>query len=129
MAESRTGLNSHLCHQSDFGPPKRVGPFFAPAPPQPDFGHDRRFPIVTLKGHTHEIFAAAFLPDGSRLASAGRDRTIHLWDLATGDELIRLPGHNNYVFSLAFSPDGNTLVSGSGDYTVRVWDSVPRTER
>jgi WD40 repeat protein/tRNA A-37 threonylcarbamoyl transferase component Bud32 len=86
-------------------------------------------PIVTLKGHTHEIFAAAFLPDGSRLASAGRDRTIHLWDLATGEELIRVPGHNNYVFSLAFSPDGNTLVSGSGDYTVRVWDSVPRTER
>ena len=64
-----------------------------------------------------------FHPDGKRLASAGRDRSIWLWDLASGQEVARLEGHANYVFSLAFSPDGSSLASGSGDGTVRVWDT------
>ena len=75
------------------------------------------------------MFAAVFHPDGKRLASAGRDRAIWLWDLATGQEVARLEGHTNYVFSLAFSPDGNSLVSGSGDGTVRIWDTEPPARR
>jgi WD40 repeat protein len=34
-----------------------------------------------LRGHTEEVFAVPFHPDGTRLASAGRDRSIWLWDL------------------------------------------------
>src|SRR5438876_913546 len=68
-----------------------------------------------LHGHTDEVFAAAFHPDGTRLATAGRDRAIWLWDLTKDEEVARLPGHTSYVWSLAFSPDGKTLVSGSGD--------------
>ena len=79
--------------------------------------------VAVLTGHTDEVFSAVFHPDGKRLASAGRDRAIWLWDLATGQEVARLEGHTNYVFSLAFSPDGRSLVSGSGDGTVRIWDT------
>jgi WD40 repeat protein len=82
-----------------------------------------------LRGHTDEVFAAAFHPDGRRLATAGRDRAIWLWDLARGEEVARLPGHTSYVWSLAFSPDGATLASGSGDFTVRLWDTVPLKTR
>jgi WD40 repeat protein len=85
-----------------------------------------------LSGHTDEVFAAAFHPDPGapgRLATAGRDRAIWLWDLTRGEEVARLPGHTSYVWSLAFSPDGTTLVSGSGDSTVRLWDTAPLTER
>ena len=82
-----------------------------------------------LDGHTDEVYAAVFHPDGKRLASAGRDRAIWLWDLATGQEVARLEGHTNYVFSLAFSPDGTSLVSGSGDGTVRIWDTEPPARR
>ena len=71
-----------------------------------------------------QVFAAVFHPDGKRLASAGRDRAIWLWDLATGQDVARLEGHTNYVFSLAFSPDGKSLASGSGDGTVRIWDTA-----
>jgi hypothetical protein len=78
-----------------------------------------------LRGHTDDVFAAAFHPDGTRLATAGRDRAIWLWDLARGEAVARLPGHTNYVWSLAFSPDGKTLASGSGDFTVRLWDTAP----
>jgi WD40 repeat protein len=82
-----------------------------------------------LRGHTDSAFAAAFHPDGIRLATAGRDRAIVLWDLARGEEVARLQGHAGYVWSLAFSPDGKTLVSGSGDFTVRLWDTAPLKAR
>jgi hypothetical protein len=75
------------------------------------------------------VYAAVFHPAGARVASAGRDRAIWLWDLATGQEVARLEGHANYVWSLAFSPDGTSLVSGSGDSTVRLWDTEPLARR
>src|SRR5262249_17965271 len=80
---------------------------------------------LTLRGHADEVFAAVFHPDGSRIASGGRDRLVRLWDAATGEELVRLPGHSNYVYALAFSPAGRTLVSRPGDSTLRLWDTEP----
>ena len=77
-----------------------------------------------LRGHTGEVFAVAFHPNGTRLASGGRDRAVWLWDLARGKEVARLQGHTSFVWSLAFSPDGATLASGSGDATVRLWDTA-----
>jgi hypothetical protein len=82
-----------------------------------------------LRGHTGEVFAVAFHPDGTRLATAGRDGAVWLWDLARGDEVVRLPGHKSYVWSLAFNRDGTTLASGSGDATVRLWDTAPMKTR
>src|SRR5262249_56851577 len=82
-----------------------------------------------LRAHTDSVFAAAFHPDGTRLATAGRDRAIWLWDLARGEDVARLQGHASYVWSLAFSPDRATLVSGSGDSTLRLWDTAPLNNR
>src|SRR5262249_7107976 len=82
-----------------------------------------------LHGHTDEVFAVAFHPDGKRLATGGHDRAVWLWDLARGEEVARLPGHTSFVWSLAFSPDGKTLASGSGDATVRLWDTTPLKKR
>jgi WD40 repeat protein/tRNA A-37 threonylcarbamoyl transferase component Bud32 len=82
-----------------------------------------------LRGHTDEVFAVAFHPDGTRLATAGRDGAVWLWDLARDKLVANLPGHNSYIWSLAFSPDGATLASGSGDYTVRLWDTAPLKAR
>jgi hypothetical protein len=71
------------------------------------------------------VFTAVFHPDGTRIASGGRDRAVWLWDPASDQEVARLPGHTSYIWSLAFSRDGHTLVSGSGDSTVRLWDTEP----
>lgn len=75
--------------------------------------------------HSHEINAVAFSPDGSLLATGGRDRTVRVWDLANGHELLAYRGHPDTVRTLAFSPDGKLLASAGGEKDVRLWE--PRT--
>jgi WD40 repeat protein len=83
--------------------------------------------------HTNRIGAIAFSPDGKLLASAGseeggRDHTVRLWAVATGEERRRLEGHQSGVDCLAFAPDGNLLASGGRDRTLRLWDVVTGRE-
>jgi WD40 repeat protein len=71
-----------------------------------------------------------FSPDGTLLASASADRTVKLWDVATGTERRTLQGHGDRVRSVAFSPDGRQLASGSDDKVVKLWDvATGREER
>jgi hypothetical protein len=66
--------------------------------------------------------SVAFSPDARRLASAGEDKTVMLWDVETREKVHTLPGHTSQVTSVVFSPDGTRLASGSWDDTVRIWD-------
>jgi LPXTG-site transpeptidase (sortase) family protein len=79
--------------------------------------------LASLQVFTGPLDAVAFSPDGSILASGGRDNTIRFWNAATGELLRLTEGHVDWVSSVAFSPDGNFLISGSRDNTVRRFDT------
>ncbi|KAF8704708.1 WD40 repeat-like protein, partial [Rhizoctonia solani] len=65
----------------------------------------------------------AFSPDGARLISSSRDRTIRMWDTRTGAALEFCKSYAQDISSVAFSPDGTLVVAGGDDCTVHVWDS------
>lgn len=82
--------------------------------------HPTHLPMwaATMMG---KITSVVFSPDGTRLAAGSRDRTIGVWDLATGKECAILKGHHDVVTKVAFSPNGHTLASASMDGTVKLW--------
>jgi RNA polymerase sigma factor (sigma-70 family) len=69
----------------------------------------------------------AFSPDGKALATAV-DRSVLIWDAATGRELRSAEGHTAAITSLAVSPDGSIIASTGGDRTLRLWDTATGKE-
>lgn len=67
------------------------------------------------------VVDVAFSPDGTSMASAGRDGTARVWSIATGQELVRLK-HDAPVSAVAFSPHGTMLSTAAFDGTARLWD-------
>ncbi len=90
--------------------------------------------LFTLKGHTNSVLSVAVSPDGKIIASGSADRTLKLWDAASGQELRTLKGDLSTVTRMAFSPDSKTLAapglkgdSGPGDVTL--WDVATGTKK
>jgi WD40 repeat protein/tRNA A-37 threonylcarbamoyl transferase component Bud32 len=81
----------HLWEVSALAPPKR---------------------LRVLHGHTGDIRALSFAPDGRTLASGALDRTARLWDVPDGRLLTSLRDRLGSVLAVAFSPDGRTVAVG-----------------
>jgi eukaryotic-like serine/threonine-protein kinase len=72
--------------------------------------------------HESTVNAVALTPDGTRAVAACEDKTVRVWDLISGQEVLCLPGHSGQVLSVAVSTNGKHAVSAGADKTLRVWD-------
>src|SRR5262249_14023411 len=106
-----------------FAQQPRLDLYGDPLPP----GAVARMGTVRLR-HSSETYAgsaaAAFSPDGKALASAAHDRTVRLWDPATGKELRRWELPQRHPTWVSFGPDSGTLVAFYETGLLQLWDTA-----
>ncbi len=83
--------------------------------------------VWSLKGHALRVEDADFTPDGLRLATASLDQTVRLWDLSTGQEILKW-NEAGHCLSIRFVSDGRRLIGATSDRRIRVWDATPLPE-
>ncbi len=74
--------------------------------------------------HGQRINALAFSPDGTRVATAGDDAEVRVWNAETGEQLVSGLQLPKSIRSIQFSPDGQRLVAVDQTGTARIWDST-----
>ena len=82
--------------------------------------------VRELEGHGDSVCVLTWLPDGSRLVSGSRDRTVRVWHAEHGTCLATLRGHDRVIASVAVSPGGKRIAAGGEDGSVRVWEAGQR---
>lgn len=81
------------------------------------------FCIKSYEGfHNYPIYDIAISSDNSKFVSGGKDKTVFIVDVSTGNVIRRMQGHNQKINSVAFNNDNTTCLSASDDQTLRVWD-------
>lgn len=93
----------------------------ATSQPKPDWHAPWKLMRV-ISGHLGWVRALAVEPNNKWFASGAGDRTIKIWDLATGNLRLTLTGHISTVRGLAVSPRHPYLFSCGEDKMVKCWD-------
>lgn len=80
-------------------------------------------PLTTYRKHSGPVLHIAWSPDGKKIASAGADKTVQVWNATSKNPALTYRNHTKAVSAVAWSPDGSRIVSGSWDTTVQVWQA------
>ncbi len=99
-----------------------------PAPVAASAGVPLVAPLRALTGPAAGVLTLALSRSGGQALSAGADRTLRLWDLASGREWRQFGGPAAAVTSAALAPDPRWLLAGSADASLRLFDAVSGAE-
>lgn len=83
-------------------------------------GCDR--PIKTFTGHTNEVNAIKWDPQGNFLASCSDDMTLKIWSMKHDKCIHDLQAHSKEIYTIKWSPYTTILASASFDSSVRLWE-------
>ncbi len=92
--------------------------------PHPNNTPQSSFQTIIYKGHTNIVDSVTWSPDGKYIASAGNDKSVHIWEALTAKTLQLYTGHTQYVNSATWSPDGKYIASAGVDKTVQIWEAL-----
>jgi WD40 repeat protein len=102
------------------------------------FDIEKNAPIKSINAHLqtqpeargNPIYVVAWTADGKQVLTASYDKSLKLWDAASGN-LVRefkpfadkaFPqGHRDQIFTAVFAPDGQTIATGSSDKSIKIW--------
>lgn len=81
--------------------------------------------LARLQAHRWQISDLSFSPDGTRLASAGWDKEVNIWELSNLEKVINLSNvHRVPITSVSWvRPNGLVLCTGSADRTAALWNA------
>eukprot|EP01105_Mastigella_eilhardi_P004925 TRINITY_DN1663_c0_g1_i1.p1 TRINITY_DN1663_c0_g1~~TRINITY_DN1663_c0_g1_i1.p1 ORF type:complete len:1342 (-),score=293.54 TRINITY_DN1663_c0_g1_i1:57-4082(-) len=79
-------------------------------------------PDILFEGHTQNVSACAVSPDDKYVVTGSFDKSVKLWETATGTNIATLEGHSHFITAVAFSPDSRFIATGSLDMSTRLYD-------
>ncbi len=120
--EDVSSVNVIVSVSDEISKPINVEKMILNSQPNTFEGHRTR----VLTGHTDKVYSVSFSPDGKTIVSGSGDKTIRLWDAATGQHLQTFAGHKSWTTSISFTPDGKTFATANGS-NIYFWDSATGT--
>lgn len=81
---------------------------------------------ATLRGHIEDVADISWSADGTKLASAGIDHSVIIWDVKEAKKIAHCQNHSHYCQGVAMDPFGVLVASLSADRSLRFYSEFKK---